>query len=114
MEGLHFLEKIKENIYCDVNLPVYIVKNKEDWDNFYKKYSYKFIPEIFNTVTMALREDLLTVPIFKILFVNNGKSITLICKRDNFNEALKKCIKYFEETEEFEKCRKALNLIENE
>jgi len=114
MKDLDFLDKLWENTYDEVDMPVFIIERESDWENFNSKFGHKYMPHIFETVQLALREELLVVPVFKVLFVNTEKCITVICKRNNFDEALSRCIKYFEETEEFEKCQTALNMIENE
>lgn len=114
MKGLHFLDNILDDTYKDVDLPVYLIENESDWENFYSKYGDKVMPAILNSITLALREQLLNVPIFKVLFVNTGQCITAICKRSNFDDALLNCIKYFEGTQEYEKCLTALKLINDE
>jgi hypothetical protein len=114
MKDLEFLHLTYENRYTEVDLPVYIVETQEDWENFNGKYASKFMPTIIDTVKHALDEDFLEVPVFKVLFINTGQSATAVCKRDFFDEALRMSILYFEETEEFEKCRTALNMIEDE
>jgi len=114
MKELSFLDKLNENTYNKVDLPVYIVETQDDWSKLYSNFGHKFMPEIFDTVQMAIREDLLNVPVFKVLFVNNDECVTFVCNRNNFDEALISCIRFFEEIEEFEKCRQALNIIDNE
>lgn len=112
MEHLEFLDILFEETYDDIDLPVHLILKENDYEKIYSNFSFKIMPNIFERVQFALREDLLVVPIFKILFVDTGKSITVTCKRNNFDTALTNCIEYFEETQEYEKCQNALKMLE--
>lgn len=115
MENLKFIEQVWDDSYDDMDLPVYILMPRDDeWEKFKETYSRKYMPHILESIGLALREDLLKVPVFKVLFITSGETMTAAINRNDFDEALQHCIDYFTETEEYEKCAIAHKLINNE
>lgn len=114
MNGLHFLDNAIDDTYNKVDLPVYMIEKESQWEDFYSVFGHKVMPNILESVNLALHEELLAIPIFKVLFVNTGQCLTAVCKRDKFDIALSNCIKYFEGTQEYEKCQIALKMIKDE
>jgi hypothetical protein len=115
MEDLNFTDYITDNAYSNIELPVFLVKDENEANSFYVNNKDKLIEIFIKNISMALQEDLLVVPLFKILLVHLGsKYLTVTLKRDNFNNVLHKCLDYFHETEQYERCTYILNLINNE
>jgi hypothetical protein len=113
MKTLEFTEYCANDEYLDVVLPSYVIRDPSVVEMFYNNNIEKINGDLFDAVNIALKEDLLQVPVFRLLVLTHYE-IVLIVKRENFDNVLQKCLTYFEEKEEYEKCQTALNMIQNE
>jgi hypothetical protein len=115
MENLNFADYITDNAYSELELPVFLIKDENEANSFYINNIGKLVEIFIKSIKMALNDDLLVVPLFKLLFSYQGaKYITLILKRDKFDNVLQKCLDYFHETEQYERCTEIIKLINNE
>lgn len=112
MEDLNFTDYITDNVYSELELPVFLVKDENEAKNFYVNNQSKLIEIFIKNIKMGLEDDLLVVPSFKMLFSYQGaKYITVTIKRDNFDIILQHCLDYFHETEQYERCSEIIKLL---
>jgi hypothetical protein len=115
MEDLHFADYVTDNAYNHLMLPVFLVKSESEANSFYRDNIGKLVEIFISNIKMALHDDLLVVPLFKLLFAHMGsKYVTVTLKRDKFDDMLNQCLEYFHETEQYERCSEIVKLINNE
>lgn len=115
MEDLSFTDYITDNAYNELELPVFLVKDENEAKSFYVNNRSKLIEIFIKNIKLALEDDLLVVPVFKLLFAYQGaKYITVTLKRDSFDATLQECLNYFHETEQYERCSEIIKLLNNE
>lgn len=112
MDDLFFADYVTDNYYNELELPVFLVKDENEANNFYNTNKGKLVEIFISNIKMALQDDLLVVPVFKLLFAHQGaKYITVTLKRDKFNTILNECLIYFHDTEQYERCTEIVKLI---
>jgi hypothetical protein len=115
MDDLFFADYVTDNYYNELELPVFLVKDENEANSFYNNNKSKLVEIFISNIKMALQDDLLVVPAFKLLFAYQGaKYITVTLKRDKFDIILQQCLNYFHETEQYERCTELVKLINNE
>lgn len=114
MDELLFLKKYWDDRYAELDLPVYTLVTFQEFDNFIKGNPHKIAPLIFDQVKLAINEDLIQVPIFKVFFQATALILTVCIERNYFDESLEYTIEYFKGTEDYERCSEALKLIRDE
>lgn len=107
------LKMVYEESYMDYysyqTLPIYHLYSEDDVRGFYKNNKLKITNEVFQSINFMLRDNILEMPIFKLDI--GGQIARISIHRDSIDSLLQECIKNYEETEEYEKCAKAIKLI---
>jgi hypothetical protein len=72
--------------------------------------------EIYDSVIKSIQENYIECEINEINVVNisiQSKDYSINLTRDKFITSLNRCITFFEETEEYEKCQTCVNIIKD-
>lgn len=92
-----------------MQIPQFTFNDRQDVNRFFIDKHDMLIELLFNGIKMGLNDDLLFVPMARLIGPVGGAIIGI--KRDQFDEALEKCLKHFEDKEEYEKCAEIVNML---
>lgn len=95
------------------NLPEFELKSADELKAFMVDNRLLISELTFEAIKKALKEDVLYMPVMKII-VHDLPVAVVTVKRDNFNESLSKCLKHFEEDEQYEKCAEIIKILRND
>lgn len=95
------------------NLPEFKLKSPEEIKDFMSENRMVISDLVLNAIKKALREGALNMPVMKIIIQDLPVAIVTV-DRNNFNDSLNKCLKIFEEDEQYEKCAEILKIIKND
>ena len=92
-------------------IPEIHIKDKKDELFYLNEYRYEIHKKIIDVVEHAFDNDLEVVPVLKITHDIEKYSMFLTIEKDGWMEGLDKCIKYFEDIEDYEMCTITNKLI---
>ena len=92
------------------HLPVFIMDDYFEAETFYTKNRIPIANVMYLAIVKSIENDFLEIPVCRLHF-KNGRRATLSVTRDSFDNILQKCLKVFEETEEYEKCNHIVKLL---
>jgi hypothetical protein len=94
-------------------LPEFELKSIDELKRFMTDQRLLISELTFEAIKKALKEGALYMPVMKIM-VHDLPVAVITVKRDNFNESLNKCLKCFEEVEQYEKCADILKILKDD
>jgi hypothetical protein len=95
------------------SLPEFELRSAEELKTFMTDQKLLISELTYSAIKRALQEGALYMPVMKIM-VHDLPVAVITVKRDNFNESLNKCLKCFEEVEQYEKCADILKILKDD
>jgi hypothetical protein len=95
------------------NIPRFELESASEIETFMAENRLMISELILEAIKKALKQGILDMPIMKLVIHDLPVAIVTV-KRDSFNDSLSKCLKYFEEAEEYEKCAEIMKMLKND
>ena len=92
------------------DIPVIHIYNEDDEERYIYENRFKIHSRILKGVESAIKNNDNNIVLFKIINHMSNYTVMMTVSKDNWEESLDKCMKFFIKEEEYEYCEKIKTL----